>query len=419
MNTIDCDLLITNVHAATMQAQANDAYGIIKNAAVAIKDGIIMWIGPQKDLPANIFAKKNLDQAAWITPGLIDCHSHIVFAGNRSYEFEERLNGVSYEAIAKRGGGILSTVNATRAASFEALLAQSLKRVDVLLNEGVTTLEIKSGYGLNLDAERKMLQVARQIAKERPITVRTTFLGAHALPPEFKERADDYIDHLCQDILPVLVSENLVDAVDVFCENIGFSLEQTERMFQAAQQFNLPVKLHAEQLSDQHGAALAARYQALSADHLEYLSNESIAAMAKNGTVAVLLPGAFYYLRETKLPPIDLLRQANIPIALASDCNPGTSPILSLLTIMNMACTLFRLTPAEALHGFTRNAAQALGLQAQCGTLALGKRADIVLWDIENPAELAYMIGHKPCKKVIYDGKFLTDKYSKVAMIKD
>ncbi len=399
------DSLITNVHLATMQPQPGDTgYGEIRDAAIAITNGKIAWLGPRSQLPAHAPANYELDGgAAWLTPGLIDCHSHIVYAGNRSDEFEARLKGVSYEDIARQGGGIAATVRATRAASEDELYRQSLPRVKALMAEGVTTMEIKSGYGLSLEHEAKMLRVARRIGQDLPLTVRTTFLGAHALPPEYAGQADAYIEQVCQ-MLPELVAQRLVDAVDAFCERIGFSLAQTERVFAAAQKLTLPVKLHAEQLSDSGGSGLVARYQGLSADHLEYLSEHDIAAMAAHGTVAVLLPGAFYFLRETQLPPIASLRSAGVAMAVATDCNPGTSPLTSLLTSMNMACTLFRLTPQEALAGVTKNAAKALGLQAQVGTLAVGMRADLALWDIARPADLAYAIGFNPCRTAFHDG---------------
>lgn len=395
------DSLLVNVHLATMQ----DGYGEIRDAALAVKGGQIAWLGARADLPPGASAQQEIDgNGCWVTPGLIDCHTHIVYGGNRSDEFEARLTGVSYETIAKNGGGIASTVRATRAASEHELFRQSLPRVKALLAEGVTTLEIKSGYGLSLEDEAKMLQVARRIGRELPVTVRTTFLGAHALPPEFAGQADAYIDEVCR-MLPQLLERDLVDAVDAFCERIGFSAAQTERVFQAARQHGVPVKLHAEQLSDQGGSGLCARYGGLSADHLEYLNEADIAAMAASGTVAVLLPGAFYFLRETKLPPIDALRAAGVPMALATDCNPGTSPLSSILTTLNMGCTLFRLTPQEALAGVTREAARALGLQDEVGTLAVGKRADLVLWDIARPADLAYSIGLNPCQGVMHDGQ--------------
>lgn len=395
------DSLWLNVHLATM----HDGYGEIRDAAIAVQDGKIAWLGVRAALPADYVAVKQHDgKGCWITPGLIDCHSHIVYAGNRSDEFEARLNGASYEEIARQGGGILSTVRATRAASADALMQASLPRVHNLLREGVTTLEIKSGYGLDLATEAKMLRVARQLGRDFPVRIKTTFLGAHALPPEYAGRADAYLTDVCDHMLPALVAEGLVDAVDAFCENIGFSPAQTERVFQAAQQHGLPVKLHAEQLSDQGGAALTARYQGLSADHLEYLSPAGIAAMQAHNTVAVLLPGAYYFLRETQLPPIAALREANVPIAIATDCNPGTSPMTSLLLAMNMACTLFRLTPLEALQGVTRHAAQALGCQHQIGTLELGKAADFALWAIDRPGDLAYAIGGNPCVATVFSG---------------
>ena len=396
------DAIWTNLQLATMV----DGYGELHDAAIAVQDGRITWLGPRANLPDGWRATMEYDcSGAWLTPGLIDCHTHIVHAGNRSAEFEARLEGASYADIARAGGGILATVRATRAASEQQLFVASLPRVRALLAEGVTTLEIKSGYGLDQASEAAILRVARRLGKQLPVRVCTTFLGAHALPPEFAGRADDYIVHVCDDILPALHAVGLVDAVDAFCEQIGFTLAQTERVFQAAQRHGLPVKLHAEQLSDQQGAALTARYGGLSADHLEYLSAPGIAAMAAAGTVAVLLPGAFYFLRETKLPPIAALRAAAIPIALATDCNPGTSPLTSLLLAMNMGCTLFRLTPQEALAGVTKHAAQALGLQRQIGTLAIGKTADFALWDIDRPADLAYAIGANPCSSVVNGGQ--------------
>lgn len=402
------DALWRNVHLATMTDGAN-SYGEILNGALAIKGGRIVWVGREEDVPEGWQAKGTHDgQGAWMTPGLIDCHSHIVYAGNRSNEFEARLNGVAYEAIARAGGGILSTVNATRAAGFDELLAQSLPRVKRLLAEGVTTLEIKSGYGLDIETEAKMLRVARHLGETLPVTVHTTFLGAHAVPPEFKGRTDDYITHICNDMLPALHAEGLVDAVDAFCENIGFTPAQTERVFTAAAQLGLPVKLHAEQLSDQNGAALVARFNGLSADHLEYLSEAGIAAMAAHGTVAVLLPGAFYFLRETKLPPLQALRDAGVPMAVSTDCNPGTSPMTSLLLAMNMACTLFKMTPQEALAGVTSHAARALGVHDTLGTLAVGQMADLALWQIARPADLAYAMGQNMCVGVVKAGQAVT-----------
>ena len=398
------DSLWTNVHLATMAP--SDSYGEIRNAALAVQDGKIAWLGPLSSLPAGARANEQHDGAGgWVTPGLIDCHTHIVYAGNRSDEFEARLNGATYAEIARSGGGILSTVRATRAASEDELYRASVPRMKALLAEGVTSVEIKSGYGLELEAEAKMLRVARRFGHELPLTVRTTFLGAHALPPEYVARSDDYIDELCGRVLPTLAAQGLVDAVDAFCESIGFSPAQTERVFQTAQRLGLPVKLHAEQLSDQGGAQLVARYAGLSADHLEHLSADGIAAMARHGTVAVLLPGAFYFLRETRLPPVAALREAGVRMAVATDCNPGTSPLTSLLTAMNMACTLFRLTPHEALTGATINAAHALGRQASVGSLKVGKNADFALWEIERPADLAYSIGFNPCRRVVQSGR--------------
>ncbi len=393
------DTVFTNLHLATMEAGQAD----VLDGAIAVKDGRIAWLGRRADLPAHSGAEFD-GGGCWLTPGLIDCHTHIVHAGNRSAEFEARLNGASYEDIARAGGGIMSTVRATREADAAELLRQSLPRVARLLAEGVTTLEIKSGYGLSLAAEEKMLRVAREVGRVLPVTVRTTFLGAHALAPEYAGRADDYIEEVCERMLPALAARGLVDAVDAFCERIGFSPAQTERVFAAARRLGLPLKLHAEQLSDQGGAQLAARYGALSADHLEHLSAAGVAAMARHGTVAVLLPGAYYFLRETLAPPVAALRAAGVPMALATDCNPGTSPLTSLLLAMNLACTLWRLTPREALAGCTIEAARALGMAAQVGSLALGKRADFALWRIDRPAELAYALGFNPCGGVVHGG---------------
>ncbi|HYC42761.1 MAG TPA: imidazolonepropionase [Noviherbaspirillum sp.] len=396
------DSLWINVHLATMDTPGT--YGEIRDAAIAVRDGRIAWLGPQSQLPRHHATVTHDGKGRWLTPGLIDCHTHIVYAGSRSDEFEARLNGATYEDIARRGGGIMSTVRATRAASEDALLDASLTRVQNLLAEGVTTLEIKSGYGLDLESERKMLRVARRIGASMPVRVRTSFLGAHALPPEFAGQADRYLDLVCDTMLPALAAEGLVDAADAFCETIGFTPAQTARVFEAARRHGLPVKLHAEQLSDQGGAALVAQYGGLSADHLEYLSPEGIAAMRRAGTVAVLLPGAFYFLRETKLPPLAGLREAGVPIAVSTDCNPGTSPMTSLLLAMNMACTLFRMTPQEALAGTTIHAAKALGVADQVGSLAVGKAADFAVWEIERPGDLAYAIGGNPCRCVVNGG---------------
>jgi imidazolonepropionase len=397
------DALWFNVNLATMKGPG---YGEIDRGAVAVRNGRIAWLGPQNTIPSTADAHVKHDgQGQWLTPGLIDCHTHIVYAGNRSDEFEARLKGVAYEEIARRGGGILSTVRATRAASEEELLAASRARVASLLAEGVTTLEIKSGYGLDVDTEVRMLRVARTISATMPVRVATTFLGAHAIPTEYKGRSDDYIALVCSEMLPALAREQLVDAVDAFCETIAFTPQQTARVFDAATSLGLPVKLHAEQLSDQGGARLVARYRGLSADHLEWLTDDGVRAMAEAATVAVLLPGAFYFLRETRVPPVQALRDAGVAIAVATDCNPGTSPMPSLLAAMNMACTLFRLTPEEALAGTTRNAAKALGLSSEIGTLAIGKRADFALWAIDRPADLSYMLGFNPCTAVVNAGK--------------
>lgn len=396
--------LFVNLQLATMApADADDAYGVVRDGAVRVEAGRIAWVGRRID--AEVAGANVIDgDGAWLTPGLIDCHTHLVHAGNRSDEFEARLNGASYQDIAAAGGGIMSTVRATRAASQAELLAQSAPRLLRLLGEGVTTVEIKSGYGLDLASERAMLGAARALGRQLPVEVVTSFLGAHALPPEFAGRADAYIDHLIAVLLPTLAAEGLVDAVDAFCETIGFSATQTARLFAAAGALGLPVKLHAEQLSDQGGAALVARYGGLSADHLEHLSAAGVAAMARAGTVAVLLPGAYYFLREQTPPPIAALRQAGVPLAVATDCNPGTSPLSSILLAMNMACTLWRLTPAEALAGCTVHAARALGRQRQIGSIEVGKRADFALWRIDRPADLAYAMGFNPCCGVVNAG---------------
>lgn len=405
------DLLITELHLATM-ADAT-GYGMVRDGAIGIRDGRIAWVGALAEMPLSMVATaKERHEAGgiWATPGLIDCHTHLVYAGNRAEEYEQRLKGASYADIAKAGGGILSTVRATRTASEKELLAASARRLGAFLAEGVTTIEVKSGYGLDLASEAKMLRVARALGEHYSVRVATTFLGAHALPPEFASDADGYIDHLCNEMLPALARDGLVDAVDGFCENIGFSPAQITRLFEAAKALGLPVKLHAEQLSDQGGAALAARYGALSADHLEYLSEDGARAMAASGTVAVLLPGAFYVLKETKKPPMEWLRQHGVRMALASDCNPGTSPVTSLLLMLHMGCTLFGMTPEEALAGVTRHAAAALGLAHEIGTLAVGKAADIALWDIAHPAELAYHVGFNPCAGVVKNGELVMAK---------
>jgi imidazolonepropionase len=396
------DHLWTDARLATMTP--GRPYGAIERGAIAARGGRIAWVGPVTELPAGAGAGEvHPLEGAWVTPGLIDCHTHLVHGGDRAHEFELRLKGASYEEIAKAGGGIRSTVAATRTASHEELLTAALARLDRMLAEGLTTVEIKSGYGLSLEAERKCLEVARMIARARMVTVCTTFLGAHAVPPEFEGRREAYMERVIEEMLPALATEGLVDAVDAFAERIAFTAEETARLFEAARRLGLKVKLHADQLSDGGGAALAARFEALSADHLEHTSEAGIAAMAKAGTVAVLLPGAFYFLRETKLPPIDGLRRAGVPIAIATDCNPGTSPLTSPLLALNMAATLFRLTPEEALAGMTRIAARALGLTDR-GTLEVGKAADLAIWRIERPAELAYRIGFNPLIGLVKDG---------------
>ena len=388
-------------NAATM---ANGTYSIIEDAAIVTREGFIEWIGPRQQVPAGEYGHTLGLDGAWVSPGLIDCHTHTVFGGNRSGEFEQRLQGVSYAEIAAAGGGIASTVRATRAASEDELFASARQRLLNLLRDGVTTVEIKSGYGLSLESERKILRVIRRLGQELPVTVRSTCLAAHALPPEYKDRADDYIEHICTHMLPALAAEGLVDAVDAFCEYLAFSPEQVERVFKVAQQLGLPVKLHAEQLSSLHGSSLAARYQALSADHLEFMTEEDAMAMAQSGTVAVLLPGAFYFLRETQLPPMEALRKHGVKIAIASDLNPGTSPGLSLRLMLNMACTLFRMTPEEALAGVTQHAATALGLGESHGSLEPGKVADFVAWNIDRPADLAYWLGGDLDKRVVRNG---------------
>jgi imidazolonepropionase len=395
-----------NCNASTL---VGGAYGNLEHAALLVDDDRLHWVGALADLPSVAISERHDLGGAWVTPGLIDCHTHLVFGGDRSGEFEQRLQGVSYAQIAASGGGIASSVRATRAASEEELLESALRRARPLLAEGVTVLEVKSGYGLDLASERKMLRVARRLGELLPVTVRTTCLAAHAVPAEFAGRADEYITAICDDWLPQLAAEGLVDAVDAFCEHLAFSPAQVERVFQAAGRLGLPVKLHAEQLSVQHGAALAARYGALSADHLEYLVEQDIEAMAAAGTVAVLLPGAFLTLRETQLPPVDALRAHGVPIALATDANPGTSPVLSLRLMLNLGCTLFRLTPEQALAGVTLNAARALGIAEHYGSLEPGKYADFVAWNITRPAELAYWLGGQLDTRIVHHGKELSN----------
>jgi imidazolonepropionase len=402
MTTPIYDGLVLGAHLATLDGP--HGYGEVHDGALAWRDGVLAYVGPRAGLPGSpeALAREVHQASGWITPGLVDCHTHVVFAGDRAREFELRLQGASYEEIARAGGGIVSTVHATREASEDELLAQSLPRAQALVRDGATTLEIKSGYGLDLPGERKMLRVARRIGETLGITVRTTFLAAHAVPPEFKGRADDYIQ-AATGWLVQLDDEGLVDAVDAFCESIGFTPSQTRHMFEAARALSLPVKLHADQLSDLNGAALVAEFGGLSADHVEHTSEEGVRTMAEHGTVAVLLPGAFHVLRETKLPPLEAFRQHGVPMAVATDCNPGTSPLLSVRQAMQLACTHFRLTPGEALRGATVHAARALGLDDR-GVLQVGMRADFVQWDVRHPSELCYWLGGRLARQVVAGG---------------
>ncbi len=388
--------LFTDCTVATMES-GRPSYGLIEDAAILQRDGLIEWVGRSGAVPGkrSEMAEQSL-QGRLVTPALIDCHTHLVFGGNRAKEFEQRLQGVSYEEIARSGGGINSTVESTRTASFEALVSASLRRLDDLISDGVAVVEAKSGYGLTIEDEIRMLRVARKLEALRPVKIVTTWLAAHALPPAFKDRPDNYIDEVAIPGLVRAAEEGLVDAVDGFCEAIGFSPAQIERVFQAAASLGLPVKLHAEQISDLKGALLAARYSALSADHLEFLSETDVPEFARAGTVAVLLPGAFYTLRETKLPPIAALRKHGVDIAIATDCNPGSSPLSSLLAAMNMACIQFSLTPEEALAGTTRNAAKALGLAGMYGEITQGAKTELAVWDVAHPADLSYWIGRSP-----------------------
>ena len=394
---------IENIQLVTLDAELSD-YGLIEDAIVIVNGTHIEWAGPAFDAPSTPTAEVIDGQGGLMTPGLVDCHTHLVWAGSRANEFAQRLHGATYAEIAQAGGGIAATVRATREASYDELLQLALKRAKALIAQGVTTLEIKSGYGLDLETERKQLQVARAVGEQLPVRVKTTLLAAHAIPPEFTNNADGYIDEIVERILPTLADEGLVDAVDAFCESIGFSPAQTKRVFEAAQSLGLPVKLHAEQITNQQGAQLAAQFEALSADHLEQLDEAGVQAMATSGTVAVLLPGAFYFLRDDQVPPIELLRKHRVPMAIATDANPGSSPIHNLQLMLQMAATFFKLTPEECLRGVTVNAAKALGMYGQVGEIKAGMKADLALWDIQDAAELTYQFGVNPLIKRWYDG---------------
>jgi imidazolonepropionase len=399
------DRIWHNARLATVREDL-PGLGLIESGLIAARDGRIAFAGAYSDFPADADAAERIDcEGRWITPGLVDCHTHLVFGGDRAHEFELRLQGASYEDIARAGGGIVSTVAATRAASETELVVSGLPRLDALIGEGVTTLEIKSGYGLNTETELRQLSAARALGRNRPVTVRTTFLGAHALPPEAEGDKDRYIDLVCQEMLPTVAQAGLADAVDAFMEGIAFSRDQTARVLGAAKALGLPVKLHADQLSNLGGAALASTFAALSADHLEHTDHEGAAAMARAGTVAVLLPGAFYFIRETTKPPVELFRAEGVRMALATDCNPGSSPLTSLLLAMNMGATLFRMTVAECLAGATREGARALGLLAETGTLEAGKWCDLAIWNIERPAELVYRMGFNPLHRRVWRGR--------------
>ena len=398
------DLLLTDVHLATM-ADGTSPYGIVENGALAISGGNIAWLGQASDLPSHDGCETRSLNGAWLTPALIDCHTHLVFAGNRAAEFEQRLRGASYEEIARSGGGIMSTVNATRAASNDDLSTATSARLYALKREGVATVEIKSGYGLNTETELRMLQVARDLAASSGQSIRTTFLGAHAIPAEFKGKSGNYIDLVCNEMLPAAHDAQLADAVDAFCENIAFSTDEVGRVFETAKAFDIPVKLHADQLTNSGGAALAASFGALSADHLEFTSDDGVRAMADAGTVAVMLPGAFLTLGETQLPPINAMRDSNVDIAIATDCNPGTSPICSIRAAMNLASTMFHMNPEECLAGVTRNAAKALGLEQDRGTLEIDKRADIAPWNVGHPREISYWMGLNQLSELLIAGE--------------
>ncbi|MCH4089787.1 imidazolonepropionase [Acetobacter sp.] len=412
------DSLWLDVHLATSDPErisAEDGFGCVRNGALAVQDGRIAWVGAMEDLPApahTLARELRHGQGLWMTPGLVDAHTHVVFGGDRSAEFSLRLHGVSYEEIARQGGGILSTVRATREATQEELLHKAIPRVREMIASGTTAIEIKSGYGLRTEDELKQLRVARDLARQLPVHVHTTFLGAHALPEEYAGRADDYIRHLSEEMLPRLMEENLVDSLDVFCENIAFSIDQAERLFRKAGELNLPVRIHADQLSASGGGLLAARYGALSADHLEYVNEEAVSYMAQAGTVAMLLPGAFYFIRETRVPPVALFRQYGVSMGLATDCNPGTSPVLSLPGVMNMACTLFRMTPEETFRAVTTVGARALGAEQELGMLRPGYQADMALWDMAGPHELSYWIGGRKPRGVIFGGRVVVEPQS-------
>ncbi len=403
--------LLSNVNVVCLSD--SQSYGLIENAALVVDGERIKWIGEQRHLPADL--KNATDQkfdceGKLMTPGLIDCHTHLVYAGNRANEFEQQLEGMSYRDISDAGGGIMSTVRATREADKKTLIKQSKPRLQSLLNEGVTTVEIKSGYGLNTETEVKMLQATKAMTTDLQLQTKTTFLAAHALPPEYAGKSDYYIDKVCNEMLPAAAEAGLVDAVDAFCETIGFQLKQVERVFDAAEKWNLPIKCHAEQLSDMGAAAMSAERGALSVDHLEYLSDAAIPSIAKSQSVAVLLPGAYYVLKEKQLPPVAALRTAGIPMAIATDANPGSSPLFSLLTTMNLSCILFGLTPLEALAGCTIQAAKALGIQHKVGSIEVGKQADLVLWNCQHPAELSYQIGFNPCSRVMQAGQWRSNQ---------
>lgn len=407
MTTTHSPILFTNARIAPMKDGIRED-SLIHEAALLIEKGKISWMGSTHELPKLPENTNVLNcQGQWLMPGFIDCHTHLVFAGNRANEFEKRLNGVSYKEIAEQGGGILNTVNATRSASAEELLTKGIRRAKAMLKKGVTTIEVKSGYGLDYNTEKRVLEVAKQLAEVLPITISKTYLGAHAVPPEYKEKPEQYVEQICQEIMPKLAEAGLIDAVDVFCENIGFSLAQTEKVLKTAKSLGLAIKGHTEQLSAMGGSELAAKLGALSVDHLEFLQASDVKAMAENGTVATLLPGAFYYLRETKLPPVELLRQHNVPMAIATDFNPGSSPVASLPLMLNMACTLFGLTVEESLQAVTINAAKALGMQNKIGSLEVGKQADIVCWDISHPRDLVYEYGVIEPEWIVQNGQQL------------